>query len=60
MSGGDEPHAALCTNCGRCVEACPQKLNIPLLLDEVNNELGGKYKMKLLKTFLPVVMKLMP
>ena len=60
MSGGDDHSAALCTNCGRCVEACPQKLNIPLLLDEVNNELGGKYKMKLLKTFLPVVMKLMP
>ena len=60
MSGGDDHHAGLCTNCGKCIEACPQKLNIPVLLNDVNNELGGKYKMKIAKTMLPVLMKLMP
>ena len=60
MSGGDSHHAGLCTNCGKCIVACPQKLNIPILLNDVNKELGGKYKMKIAKTFLPVLMKLMP
>ncbi len=60
MSGGDDHHAGLCTNCGKCIEACPQKLNIPVLLNDVNSELGGKYKMKIAKTMLPVLMKLMP
>ena len=60
MSGGDDHHAMLCTNCGKCLELCPQKLNIPVLLDDVTKELGGKYRMKLAKTFLPVLMKLMP
>jgi hypothetical protein len=60
MSGGDEHHAGLCTNCGKCIEACPQKLNIPVLLNDVSKELGGKYRMKIAKTFLPVLMKLMP
>jgi len=60
MSGGDEHHAMLCTNCGKCIKACPQKLDIPELLDDVQKELGGKYRMKAAKIFLPVLMKLMP
>lgn len=60
MSGGDEHHAMLCNNCGKCIKACPQKLNIPELLDDVTKELGGKYKMKIAKICLPVLMKLMP
>ncbi len=61
--GRDEAHAGLCTNCGKCIAACPQKLNIPELLGDVSKELGGrgfKYKLKIGKTLLPVLMKLMP
>ena len=60
MSGGDEHHAMLCTNCGKCIKTCPQKLNIPELLDDVTKELGGKYRLKIAKRALPVFMKLMP
>ena len=45
----------LCTNCGKCIKACPQKLNIPELLDDVTKELGGKNSVqeaeKMLKMF---------
>ena len=62
MSGSEyEAHAGLCTNCGKCIVACPQKLNIPELLDDVSKELGGrgfKYKLKVSKTIVPVVLKL--
>lgn len=60
MSGGAEHHASLCNKCGKCVKACPQKLDIPVLLDDVSKELGGKYRMKIAKIVLPVIMKLMP
>jgi predicted aldo/keto reductase-like oxidoreductase len=42
-------HAGLCIDCGKCVKACPQKLEIPELLEEVSHDLGGrgfKYKAK--------------
>ncbi len=55
INGGDEAHARLCTNCGKCIKACPQKLNIPELLDDVTKELGGKNSVqeaeKMLKMF---------
>lgn len=47
---GQEAYAGLCTNCGKCVRACPQKLEIPELLNDVFNELEGrgfKYKVKI-------------
>lgn len=50
---GNDSHAGLCINCGKCVRACPQKLDIPELLGEVSNELGGKgfkYKVKFVKS----------
>jgi predicted aldo/keto reductase-like oxidoreductase len=56
---GNESHAALCTNCGECVKACPQKLEIPELLDDVSKELGGrgfKYKVKIAETVLVPLM----
>lgn len=34
-------HAGLCIDCGKCVKACPQKLEIPELLEEVSKDLGG-------------------
>lgn len=39
---GNESHADLCINCGKCVKACPQNLDIPQLLGDVSKELGGK------------------
>ena len=62
MSGGDEAHAGLCTNCGKCIAACPQKLDIPDLLDNVSRELGGrgfKYKVKIAKTIVPVARRIL-
>ena len=47
--GGDESHAGLCINCGKCVKMCPQKLDIPELLGDVSEELEGRgftYKVK--------------
>lgn len=52
MSGNDA-HAGLCTGCGKCVRACPQKLDIPEILGDVSKELGGrgfKYKVKFMET----------
>jgi len=58
ITGDDEAHAGLCTNCGKCVKACPQKLDIPGLLGDVSKEMGGrgfKYKLKIGRTvFVPV------
>ena len=38
---GQESYAGLCTECGKCVKACPQKLEIPELLGDVSSELEG-------------------
>ncbi len=43
--------ASLCRDCGRCTEACPQKIAIPSELKSVNRTLGG-LRTKLL---MPVV-----
>lgn len=55
---GQEAYAGLCTNCGKCVRACPQNLEIPELLNEVSNELEGrgfKYKLKIVgSVIMPV------
>ena len=47
---GQEAYAGLCTECGKCVKACPQDLEIPELLGDVSRELEGrgfKYKVKI-------------
>jgi predicted aldo/keto reductase-like oxidoreductase len=53
VMSGNEAHAGLCIDCGKCVRACPQKLDIPELLADVSKELGGrgfKYKVKIMGT----------
>ncbi|WP_424354912.1 aldo/keto reductase [Methanobacterium sp. MBAC-LM] len=55
VMGGDETHAGLCTDCGKCVKACPQKIHIPERLGDVSKEIGGrgfKYKLKIGKAVL--------
>ena len=45
---GQKSYAGLCINCGKCVKACPQKLEIPELLKDVSKEFEGfgfKYKL---------------
>lgn len=47
---GQEGYAGLCTGCGKCARACPQKLEIPQLLEDVSHKLEGrgfKYKVKI-------------
>ncbi len=59
IMGDTEAHAGLCTNCEKCVKACPQKLDIPELLGDVSKEMGGigfKYKLKIGKTVLVPIM----
>ncbi|MCZ3365213.1 MULTISPECIES: aldo/keto reductase [Methanobacterium] len=55
VMGGDETHAGLCTDCGKCIKACPQKIDIPERLGDVSKEIGGrgfKYKLKIGKAVL--------
>ncbi len=58
VMSGNEANAGLCTNCGRCVRACPQKLDIPELLGDVSKEMEGrgfKYKVKIMsKIAMPI------
>ncbi|MGB9979306.1 aldo/keto reductase [Methanobacterium sp.] len=63
VMGGDETHAGLCTDCGKCIKACPQKIDIPERLGNVSKEMGGrgfKYKLKIGRTVLvPIASALM-
>jgi hypothetical protein len=59
VMSGNKSNAGLCIDCGKCVRACPQKLSIPELLEDVSSELEGhgfSYKVKIGKS---VVMPLM-
>ena len=56
---GQEAYAGLCTSCGKCVRACPQKLEIPELLGDVSHELEGrgfKYKIKIVRSVVMPVL----
>jgi len=60
IMGDGEVHAGLCNGCGKCVKACPQKLDIPQLLGVVSKEMGGrgfKYKLKIGKAVLVPVFR---
>ncbi|MDB9327469.1 4Fe-4S dicluster domain-containing protein, partial [Nodularia spumigena CS-590/02] len=36
-----------CTECGECLPRCPEKLNIPALLADTHERLGGKSRRRL-------------
>jgi len=43
FTGNAPGYASQCTQCGRCVKACPQHLQIPDLLKQVRREMEGPF-----------------
>ena len=43
FTGNAPGYASKCTQCGKCVKACPQHLQIPEILKEVRRELEGPF-----------------
>ena len=39
-------NAAICVNCGECLENCPQEINIPVELERVHGILGKREKIE--------------
>jgi predicted aldo/keto reductase-like oxidoreductase len=52
---GDAHDASLCVDCGLCKSKCPQQLDIPHLIRNVDNTFHGKY----IRPFIPFVKRLM-
>lgn len=55
---GSKSYAGLCTGCGKCVKACPQKLDIPDYLRIVSKEMEGrgfKFKVKIFSLIMPTM-----
>ena len=46
---GIPSHASLCVNCGKCLEHCPQRINIPLALKAVTKDLEGPFMKPVMK-----------
>lgn len=38
---GEQSHAGLCRQCGKCIKACPQALPVPDLMKQVSREMEG-------------------
>jgi predicted aldo/keto reductase-like oxidoreductase len=49
---GDETEgaASLCSQCGDCLEKCPQQINIPRIMDVVNGIFNEEFKISEIKT----------
>lgn len=52
---GDTHDASLCVDCGLCAAKCPQQLDIPNLIREVDKAYHGKF----IRPFIPVIKRLM-
>jgi len=54
---GERSSASLCVSCGKCVEKCPQKIDIPEKMKEVETQFEGsavKFKASAMRLVLPV------
>jgi predicted aldo/keto reductase-like oxidoreductase len=40
-------YAGLCNECGKCIELCPQKIDIPEQLNEVSIDMEGDFQVKI-------------
>ena len=50
-ASGKQAHAGLCNQCGKCAQICPQKLDVPALMEEVSQDMEGRgfqYKVKII------------
>lgn len=52
---GENRDVSLCTNCRECLGKCPQQLNIPDLLNDVDKEFHGRW----IRPIVPVAKKIM-
>jgi predicted aldo/keto reductase-like oxidoreductase len=62
-STSKEGYAGLCNGCGKCVKACPQKLDVPSLLKDVSSDMEGrgfKYKVKIMGVLGKFIMITIP
>jgi len=51
VMNGKQSHAGLCNQCGKCALACPQKLDVPLLMKDVSQNMEGRgfqFKVKII------------
>ena len=54
---GKESSASLCVNCGKCVEKCPQNINVPERMKDVESQFERpvtKVKAKAMRLVLPI------
>ena len=62
-STSKEGYAGLCNGCGKCVKVCPQKLDVPSLLNDVSSDMEGrgfKYKVKIMGVLGKFIMLTIP
>lgn len=52
---GKPTHASLCVNCGKCLEHCPQSIDIPQELKAVTKDLEGPFMKPVMKVATGVV-----
>ena len=55
LTGDDPSYASLCVQCGKCLEKCPQHLEIPTLLESVVEDFEGpglEQRIEMAKMFL--------
>jgi predicted aldo/keto reductase-like oxidoreductase len=54
---GEPGYASQCTQCGECVEKCPQKIDIPACLEKVAAELEGPHVAQIEEMVKKVLLK---